>query len=287
MNYLFAGLTATQVVLIAGNHDYIKKDSYYRTFKWADNVHMLADKELSYVELPELSLAVYGFSYHQREITGDVYSYALPEGRQKYEILLAHGGDENHIPIRKEVTGTLGYDYVALGHIHKPAVILADRMAYAGALEPVDKNDTGPHGYIRGELCRGGCRIEFVPCAQREYIHMEIEVTRDMTGYMLRDVIAKHIQGAGIHNIYKIILTGLRDPDVIFDTDNMDQYGNIIEITDATKPAYNFERLMEQNRDNLLGIFIQGFKDCKKDSVEYMALCEGVQALMETRRGQA
>lgn len=38
LNYYFAELTHTKVVLIAGNHDYIRKDSYYRTFQWNENV---------------------------------------------------------------------------------------------------------------------------------------------------------------------------------------------------------------------------------------------------------
>ena len=65
----------------------------------------------------------------------------------------------------------------------------------------------------------------------------------------------------------------------------MDTYGNIIELTDETRPAYEFEKLMDQNQDNLLGQYIKSLKDYEEDSIEYMALCEGVQALMETRRG--
>ena len=38
VDYLLSTLTHTKVVLIAGNHDYIRRDSYYRTFRWHDNV---------------------------------------------------------------------------------------------------------------------------------------------------------------------------------------------------------------------------------------------------------
>ena len=103
VNSLFERMADTQVVLTAGNHDYLKRDSYYRTFEWAQNVHMILSEELSCVELPELSLAVYGMSYYAREIREGRYDTALPEGRQRYEILLAHGGDERHIPDRKSV----------------------------------------------------------------------------------------------------------------------------------------------------------------------------------------
>ena len=70
---LFGTLKATQVVLIAGNHDYLKRDSYYRTFVWGENVHMILGGQISAVELPKLSAAVYGLSYYGREITERLY----------------------------------------------------------------------------------------------------------------------------------------------------------------------------------------------------------------------
>ena len=97
-------------------------------------------------------------------------------------ILLAHGGDEKHIPFRKNELLKLGYDYIALGHIHLPAELAKDRMYYAGSLEPTDKNDTGKHGYIKGEIKNGRTRTEFIPFASREYVHMEVEAGREMTG---------------------------------------------------------------------------------------------------------
>ena len=112
MNSILEMLEHTEVVMIAGNHDYIKKNSYYRTFSWAPHVHMICSQEIDCVELDRIQTAVYGCSYHSREIHDPVYDHAVPEGRQKYEILLAHGGDEKHIPIKSNQIMTLGYDYV-------------------------------------------------------------------------------------------------------------------------------------------------------------------------------
>mgnify|MGYP000273153643 FL=1 len=131
MNSILEMLEHTEVVMIAGNHDYIKKNSYYRTFSWASHVHMICSQEIDCVELDRIQTAVYGCSYHSREIHDPVYDHAVPEGRQKYEILLAHGGDEKHIPIKSNQIMTLGYDYVAFGHIHKPQLLVENRMAYA------------------------------------------------------------------------------------------------------------------------------------------------------------
>ena len=236
---LFASLERTQVVLIAGNHDYMRRDSYYRTFQWSANVHFLGSASVEAVELPALETAVYGCSYHERQIRQPLYDSAPAAGRQKREILLAHGGDTDHIPVSREALAGLGYDYVALGHIHMSQVVIPGLAAYAGALEPTDRNDTGHHGYIQGEITEDGCRFSFVPFASREYIHCEVEVDRRTTGAGLADLIWKKIEENGIQNMYKFLLKGYRDPDTLFDLDALDRRGNIIDIVDETKPAWD------------------------------------------------
>lgn len=282
---LFASLERTQVVLIAGNHDYMRRDSYYRTFQWSANVHFLGSASVEAVELPALETAVYGCSYHERQIRQPLYDSAPAAGRQKREILLAHGGDADHIPVSREALAGLGYDYVALGHIHMPQVVIPGLAAYAGALEPTDRNDTGHHGYIQGEITEDGCRFSFVPFASREYIHCEVEVDRRTTGAGLADLIWRKIEENGIQNMYKFFLKGYRDPDILFDLDALDRRGNIIDIVDETKPAWDLEKLYRNNKNNLIGRYIESFSGAEKDSVEYRALFEGISALMETRRG--
>ncbi len=85
MNSILEMLEHTEVVMIAGNHDHIKKNSYYRTFTWAPHVHMICSQEMDCVELERIQTAVYGCSYHSREIPEPVYDHAVPEERQKYE----------------------------------------------------------------------------------------------------------------------------------------------------------------------------------------------------------
>lgn len=284
VNSLFARLTKTQVVLSAGNHDYLKKGSYYYTFLWEKHVHMILTEELSAAELPEIGAAVYSFSYREKEMKERPYAGKQARRLCPIEILMVHGGDERHVPLNKEEMLDLGYDYIALGHIHKPQSLEPGRMAFSGALEPVDKNDVGPHGYISGEIRDHKCRVEFVPFARREYIHAGIEVTGDMTGSSLKEKIRKVIEQKGIENIYKILLTGYRDPDIFFDLQAMDVYGNIIEFFDDTKPSYNFEKIKNQNKDNILGKLIERLEGFDEEDVRYRAMCEGVRALLETRR---
>ena len=198
-------------------------------------------------------------------------------------ILLAHGGDENHIPIHKKELSAMGYDYVALGHIHKPQALEENRMVYVGALEPTDTGDLGPHGYVAGELTEEGCRTRFVPVALREYRELSVQADPAMTGYQVKEKIREAIEEGGTEHMYLVQITGYRDPEIRFDLSGMDVYGNIVEIADETRPSYAFERLLEQNRENFLGSYIESFLGAEEDSAEYQALCEGVCALMETR----
>ncbi|MEG0227463.1 MAG: DNA repair exonuclease [Lachnospiraceae bacterium] len=285
VNYLFSTLTKTQVVLIAGNHDYIKRDSYYRTFEWSENVRPLLGEKMGIVELPELETCVYGFSYYRKEIPEPLYEEVHPAGKEKYEILLAHGGDERCIPIKKNKLAALGFSYVALGHIHKPEELVKNSVAYAGALEPLDKNETGRHGYILGEINERGTRITFVPQAKREYVHLEIEVNENMTALSLKETVKTTLEQCGVQNLYQLILKGFRDPDILFDPDILDMYGNVLEVLDESYPAYHFEKLKAQNEDNLLGRYIESFDQTQLGSLEKQALYEGVQALLMTKRG--
>ncbi len=275
------------MVLIAGNHDYIKKDSHYRTFQWSENVYPLFQRKMKGVRFPEWKTAVYGFSYYEREITEPRYDNAKAPRLERYEILLAHGGDEKHIPIRREQLMTLGYEYVALGHIHRPQEVLDHYARYAGSLEPTDRNDLGVHGYVYGEIGEKGVRTKFVPFAGRSYLPVTVQVTPEMTSEELRDFLREEIETRGSENIYKITLKGLRDPDISFAQigEKADVFGNILECTDETEPSYQFEKLMEQNKSNLLGKYIASFQNPKQGSIKYEALCEGVRALLETKRG--
>lgn len=284
VNFLFSGLSHTKVVLIAGNHDYIRSDSYYRNFEWADNVYPLFGKEMEYADFPELQTAVYGFSYHSREITDPLYDRVGACGIEPCEILLAHGGDGRHIPIDRQLLGRSGFAYIALGHIHKPQALIRDRAVYAGALEPTDKNDTGPHGYVRGEVTESGLRTWWIPCALREYIHMEITVSENDTTGSVGKTIEKEIGRQGNENIYKVELRGKRASDLKFDVEWLAGRGNVTEVIDNSSPAYDFEALYRENEHTVLGRYIRRFSGCREDSMEYQALCEGVDALFESRR---
>lgn len=285
LDFLFSKLTFTQVVFIVGNHDYMKPDSYYRNYEWSPNVHGLLSQEMDHILFERMDTCVYGFSYYSREILEARYDNAKAQKLAGHEILLAHGGDSKHIPITERNLRQLGYDYIALGHIHKPQKLSQDTIVYAGALEPIDKNDTGGHGYVMGEITEEGTKIEFITSAKREYKHLEIPVEEKMTNGALKEVVDVLLQKEGAENLYKLMLMGYRDPDIVFDVEGLEEIGNVLEVVDNTKPSFDFDVLYQENKGNILGAFIRSYSHCDPDSVESTALYEGVQAILETKEG--
>lgn len=284
VNYLFTTIPNTKVALIAGNHDYLKEDSYYKTFPWSENVICLFGETYDAVYIKELNAYVYGLSYYSQEIDKPYYDHAQPLAKDACHILLAHGGDAHHIPIHMNCLRQSGFDYIALGHIHKPQIIQENAIAYSGSLEPLDHTETGQHGYILGEYIDGQVQISFCPCAKRQYISLEVETDSETTQLSLEDTIRQGVQEHGTDNIYSITLVGLRDGDTSFYPERLRQLGNILEVSDLTEPDYDFQKLKEQYRGTLIGEFIDYFP-AERTPLETKALYYGIQALLQSRGG--
>lgn len=282
VNYLFSRIPHTQVVLMAGNHDYMKKDSYYRNFAWSENVTFFGSQKLEKVYLKKIRTYVYGLSYESREIRDACYDMCVPGEEPGFHILLAHGGDEKHIPIRFSKLASAGFDYVALGHIHKPRVF-EHGMAYAGTLEPVDRNDFGSHGYVRVSLTEGDLNIRFVPFARRSYIPLEICVNEDMAQSELEAIVKEDIRQNGEDNMYHLSLIGVREPDLKYNTDRLLRLGRIVSVEDYTEPALDMELLHRQYDGTIIGAYIERFPR-EPEGIELKALQYGIQALLETKR---
>lgn len=283
VNYLFSTIPDTTVVLMAGNHDYIKKGSYYPEFPWNKNVIGLWNRECVRVSIPKKNVCVYGCSYYSREVTDDLYQNVRPSGREAFHILLAHGGDEKHSPVNRERLAEAGFQYAALGHIHKPQVLLKNRIAFSGALEPIDRNDTGPHGFMKVICTQEGTTAEFVPFASCSYLDLDFDVKEETTQFELEEWVHKAIRVAGEDNIYRVRLRGLRDVKTEFSARRLEQTGNVSEVVDETRPAYDFTELSQIYEGGLIGEYVDCFAG-SEDPVEQKALFYGIEALLDAKR---
>lgn len=281
VNYQFSRIPQTQVVMIAGNHDYLTPSSGYRTFRWEDNVHFLKSQEMDYVELEGLDTRVYGFSYWRREIPESLYDNIEIKKDGFCNILLAHGGDEKHIPFHSSSFAGDGFDYVAFGHIHKPMQILQDKVVMAGALQPIDCNDVGEHGYFLGEIKEHACHVQFVPLHYCEYISLKLKVSPEITQGAIQEYVKKHILSAPAYQRFKITISGFCDRENPVDTEWMKSIDRVVKVVNLCQADYDFEKLKLKHGQQIIGRYIRALEEMPQNKITKKALYYGVEALME------
>lgn len=284
VNDRFSMLTKTKVVLMAGNHDPMGANSFYRGFSWAENVFFFSSEEIGSVKFPDLGAEVYGFSYPKKEIRERLYDEVRPEDNGYYHILLAHGGDEKHIPFAKEKLAKSGFDYIAFGHIHKPGMILSGKAVMAGSPEPTDHTCEGVHGFVKVVTKPEGNEISLVPFAKRSYETITLELTKEDTMGSIYRRLCGEIKTHGTENIYTVILTGEKHPSLELMEEKLRSAGNVRAITDRTETAYDYEKLKEIHQGRILQRYISSF-DGTEEETQKRALALGVEALLEALDG--
>ena len=132
---------------MTGNHDYF--DSYNKIFlgQKPNNLHIFTSENLSMFE--NENIRVYGLSYKDRIYDRD-FPYDISLDKDYFNILLAHAdisdSPTNYLDLDKNRISKIGFDYVALGHIHKARSY--KNIHYPSSIEPRSFADKGDFGYI-------------------------------------------------------------------------------------------------------------------------------------------
>lgn len=285
VNYLFSTIPQVKVVIIAGNHDRIRKNSAVLSFSWCSNVTYLEEDRLCSVYFEDINTEVTGFSYHTTEITEARLNRAVANKDGRIHILLGHGGDLNHTPIDKGALVASDFSYIALGHIHKPEVLADRKMAFCGSPEPLDKTEAGKHGVFYGEInpsTHHVATLEFIPMAKLSYIPLIVNVTADTTNTELFLKISQEIEKRGSENIFRFRIRGMRDPDISFDLESLTMRYKIADILDESEPQYNFSALFAEHSSDMIGFYIHALQKPDMSPVEKKALYYGIHALLLT-----
>lgn len=284
LDYKLKKLDNTKTVIIAGNHDYIEENSPWETYEFVSDTVVFPRDRAAKLYYEDINVCVTGYSYGKQEYKERVLEKLKPGKEGAYNILLGHGGDKTHMPFSKEKLARTGFDYVALGHIHKPAHILKNKMAFSGSLEPIDYTDTGKRGYIYGEVNdEGVTRIKWVPCNKRSYINMALELEPDYTNAEIINVVEDSIKDLGVENIYRIMLKGKVDSNLEINLSGLVRRYNINEVINKTENDYDINELLEGNENNLLGRFIKALSDENSENdqeIRTKAMRYGIEALL-------
>ena len=281
LDYKLSKLQGTKTVIIAGNHDYMAPGSVMEQYQFQAPAIYLPATKMGRVFVKDLNTYVVGRSYNRQEIKEPIYDDAKPYKEGAINILLAHGGDVNHAPFNKQQLLDAGFDYIALGHIHKPAMLEQDKMAYVGSLEPIDHTDVGDRGYIYGEIQDGKCHISWHQLNVRNYVNLSLKLKESYTHGQIIDAISGEIEKLGAGHMYNIILRGEKNPNHDMDLEELMQRYYISSVEDRTHVKADMERVTKEHEDDLIGQFIKTL-NVKEDVLSKRALEYGVQALLET-----
>ncbi|MBR0145722.1 MAG: DNA repair exonuclease [Eubacterium sp.] len=254
-------LEHTRTLFIAGSADYIAPGSPMETYQFQSKTVVFPREKTTNAYLKGVNTCVTGYSYGQPEHRENILDAIAPGRTSSFNILLAHGGDANHMPYHKGILAGKGFDYIAMGGSRRPVHILKNRMAYSGSPEPLSIQDQGKHGYILGEMTEQGTTITWCPIAKRAYIRFTFDLRPDISGEEVARLAEEKMMKMGYQNIYSIVMRGFASEDLKPDFTRLCKRFNIYEIDDQTMSVKEMDLLKVENGANLVGSFARELAD--------------------------
>lgn len=282
VNGILSQLSRAKVVIMAGNHDYLSRNSFYRGFPWNENIRFFSSEQPETLFFPELNATVYGFSYEQREIREARYGGIVKKPQGRYHILLAHGGDEKHVPFSVKELEAMDFDYVALGHIHQPGQLRENRIVMAGNLQPMEHTDVGPRGYWIAELGSRGTNVSFHPIRKCEYREIKLSVKECASKFQLLRKAEEELAQLAPYQLAVLVLCGDCAPGFTPDVEELGRLPRVATVEDYSRPGYDYVKLQREYQGEIVGRFIREIQAMPQDEVVRRALYLGVDALMES-----
>lgn len=264
INNLFKEIPETKIFISPGNHDPYIKNSYYNKFHWNENVKIFNSK----IEKFETeNVDFYGFGFNDFYCTESNLENLEIENKNKLNILIMHGTldgasleEKQYNSIKSKILEEKGFDYVALGHIHKLDYNSYEnqRIVYPGSLISLGFDELGKHGMIVGNLEKNDINLEFIPLDEKEFKIKELDVSLiDSKEELIENLNELNFEENYLVEIY---LIGKRN----FEINTYELYkliinNQIIKIKDRTTINYNLEKIAEEN--TLKGIFVKKMLD--------------------------
>ena len=268
LNEQFKRIPNTRIFIAPGNHDPYLKNSYYAQYKWQDNVHIFGS-QLERIETEEAVIYGYGFDDFYCRNCG-IESWNIKE--QKPSILVMHGSvdsgksiDQEYNPIASRILEQSGFDYIALGHIHKKDCKEEQCWCYPGSTISLGFDELGKHGMVVGNVEKEKREITFVPMDPKEFKELTIDIGDIVSEEELVEKIKT--QKYQQNELYKVILAGKRkmeiNPSHLFSLlDNP----LILKIKDETELGYSLSAIARE--ETLKGLFVKELLETIKENPE-------------------
>ena len=254
INNLFKEIPNTQIFISPGNHDPLIKNSYYNQYTWNKNVKIFTNRAEK-VETQDTDIYGCGFDdfYCNKSRINDFEI----DNKNRINILVIHGSlnasetlEQNYNPMTKNAVEEKGFDYVALGHIHKRED--NTNIVYPGSTVPMGFDELKEHGMIVGEIEKNKLNLQFKKISEIEFEEKYL----DCSDIISQEELIEIINNLDLKNnkLYKIILNGKRNFEI--NTYNLFKFNlneKIIKIKDKTKIKYDLKNL--SNETTLKGLF--------------------------------
>ena len=153
INNLFKTIPETRIFISPGNHDPFLSNSFYNTFNWNKNVTIF-NSEIKIIETEEAD--IYGFGFTDFYCENSRIEEIKLKNKNKINILITHGAldasktlDMQYNPLNSNKLKEIGFDYIALGHIHKANYENnKNNFIYPGSLISFGFDELGEHGFL-------------------------------------------------------------------------------------------------------------------------------------------
>lgn len=278
INELFKEIGNTKIFITPGNHDPYLKNSFYSKFNWNNNVHIFGP-EISLVE--DENIDIYGYGFDDFYYTNPQIENVKIKNNNKINILITHGtlNGSNNIErqyngISKNVLDKIGFDYVALGHIHKCNYGQEEKIIYPGSMISMGFDELGEHGMIVIDINKNNLKTEFIPLDDMEFKIINFDVT-DLKS---TDEIVERINNLQLESssLFEIYLTGKKKFEIDkYNIKKLINNSQIVKIKDITKSDYDLENISNEN--TLKGIFVKEIQEkIKSENDENKKMLEEV-----------
>ena len=199
--FTIAGAQPVPVVIAPGNHDYRRTGGFWDRTVLPQNVSVFAGDELSCFDFPALNASVWGYAFGAESAPAPDLSVAadrLRDGRA--HILLAHADTLSplspYAPLTSGQLEACGFDYAALGHVHKPPEPRRygkTLCAYSGFFAGRGVDEIGEGGAWLVEIENGAVRTERLASKADLFLIETLDCSGATSGEEVRSRVSKHI----------------------------------------------------------------------------------------------
>lgn len=283
---LFSYSNDIKIIITTGNHDPIRMNSLWNQVLVPENVYIFKNEYLEKLEFEDID--IYGVSYRDSFLVNNTLFDNVELNSNKHNILMMHtdiiNPNINYLPTSLDIIKSLNFDYVALGHIHKPT-ITNDNIVYPGSIEPLSFKEQGYHGAVEGVLDEDGLKLGYLDVSNSIFIEKDYIIEEKFNFYDLKDKIENEWTVKNKKNFLRLNLKGSMNGEYELDIDILEEelkkYIHYIEIIDNLEEYIDIDKLYELNENNVIGVFIREMR--KKDlnnPVNKKAFKLGIKALM-------